>query len=65
MLSLNLLALFRTCSSNFDALGNDDQFFIQRLWLRLRCGDSIPNALNQEQKVNDEEWDKSVGGKLL
>lgn len=65
MLLLNPWTLVRTCSSNFDTLSNNDQLLVQSLWLRLRCGDSILNALYQEQKVDDEEWDKTVRRKLL
>lgn len=65
MLLVHAWTLFRICNRNFDTFGNDDQLLVQHRWFWSRCSHSILDALYQEQEVNDEEWDESIGGKLL
>lgn len=64
MLLLDSRTVVRASGSNIDAFSNNDQLFIicrLRLWYR----NSILDTLNQEQKVNDEEWNGSIGRELL
>jgi hypothetical protein len=64
VLLLDPWTIVRTCSSDIYTLGNNNQLLII-CWLRLRYSNGILDALDHEQKMDDEERDSNVRGELL